>query len=407
MRSIVETAPFNTGPWRHRSEMETGTTMPGEVTVIGAGPAGLVAAATLARHGARVRVYEKAATVGHRFAGDFQGLENWSSPVGVIERLARIDVEPGFEQHPFHEVNFYDRRLRKSVARTDDPLFHLVRRGPDSGSLDRALLDQAQEAGAEVLLGQAAPRARRGDIVAIGPRFADGIVSGYVFETELADQAHCIISEELAPAGYAYLLICAGQATLATCLFRGQQAWSDARRRTADAFRTLVPELDLADARPFSGYGSVFGSARFTDEAGRLYVGEAAGLQDPEWGFGMWYAMESGALAAQSLLNGFDYRATAQRRFEPMRKAGFANRFVYERLPRRVVPLLLRRVAPSPGLLHRLRRHWAPSLLKSALSRLVLPVFTRTRLRHRDRSCHSQTCDCVWCSHGETMQFLD
>ncbi len=381
--------------------MSTGT------TVIGAGPSGLVAALTLARQGHEVRVFEKAETVGHRFAGDFQGLENWSSSLGVIERLRQLGVEPTFDQHPFHEVTFYDRKLRPTIARTKEPLFHLVRRGPDSGSLDRALLDQARAAGVDVLLGQAAPRARRGDIVAIGPRFADGIVTGYVFSTSLEDQAHCIISNEFAPAGYAYLLICDGRATLATCLFRGHQSWSDARLRASETFRRLVPGLDLTDARPFSGYGSVFGSARFTDEAGRLFVGEAAGLQDPEWGFGMWFAMESGQLAAQSLLAGFDYSPAAQARFEPIRKAAFANRFIYERIPAMAVPLLLRRAASSSDLVRHLRRHWTPTRLKSALTRVVLPSFSRTRLQHRDRSCHSTSCDCVWCSHGPTMHGID
>jgi flavin-dependent dehydrogenase len=378
-----------------------------DTTVIGAGPAGIVAAMTLARRGRSVRLYEKAETVGHRFAGDFQGLENWSSNLGVVDRLAALGVKPTFDRYPFHEVTFYDRALRPTVALTDAPMFHLVRRGSEAGSLDRSLLRQAVAAGVDVLLGQAAPHAHSGDIIAIGPRFADGLVTGYVFPTRLKDQAHCIVSDLIAPAGYAYLLICDGRATLATCLFEGQHTWNEARDATVNRFRQLVPGIDLSDARPFSGYGSVFGSARFTDEAGRLYVGEAAGLQDPEWGFGMWLAMESGQLAARSLVDGFDYASRARSTFEPMRKAAFANRFVYERLPARVVSVLLRRAASSPNLLHHLQRHWKPTRAKSAVARFALPVFTRTRLRHRDRACHSPTCDCVWCSHGPTMQFIE
>ncbi len=376
-------------------------------SVIGAGPAGLVAAATLAREGRRVRVYEKAATVGHRFAGDYQGLENWSSTTDALDRLADLAVEPTFAYQAFHEVTFYGRKLEPVVNRSDEPLFYLVKRGPGDRSLDMALLDQARDAGAEVLLGQPAERARRGDIVAIGPRFADGIATGYVFSTTLEDQAHCVISEDLAPAGYAYLLIWNGRATLATCLFRNQQISTEARKRTVETFTALVPGLDLSNARPFSGYGSVFGLTGYSDEAGRLFVGEAAGLQDPEWGFGMWYAMESGALAARSLLEGFDYKEAASGQFDRRREVALFNRLLYESLPAAAVPWLLKQGAGSSDLRSRLRRHWAPNTLKSGLARAVLPRFRRTRLKRQDRACHSPTCECVWCTHGEACSRPD
>jgi flavin-dependent dehydrogenase len=370
-------------------------------TVIGAGPAGLVAAATLARAGRRVILLEKAGEVGHRFAGDIQGLENWSQTDDAFDRLAQLGVEPTFPYRPLHEVTFYDHRLRPVVGRSPAPLCYLVRRGPQDGSFDRALLEQARSAGVEVRFGRAAERALRGDIVAIGPRFADGIATGYVFRTRLEDQAHCIISEELAPAGYAYLLIWDGHATLATCLFDRSRRSKDARRRTVETFRRLVPGLDLENARPFSGYGSVFGEARFTDEAGRLYVGEAAGLQDPEWGFGMWYAMESGALAARSLLDGFDYATAAAPRFEPRRRTALANRLLYESLPEPAVDVLIRWAATSPGIRRRIRRHWTPNRAKSAIAQLARRRFARTRLHYRDRACHLEECDCVWCTHGD------
>lgn len=51
--------------------------------------------------------------------------------------------------------------------------------------------------------------------------------------------------------------------------------------------------LTSSDTAPSGSVACGFG-----DEAGVILAGEVAGLQDPEWGFGMLYATESGALAA-------------------------------------------------------------------------------------------------------------
>lgn len=48
----------------------------GPINIVGAGPAGLAAAITLARAGRAVIVHEAQAEVGYRFQRDLQGLEN-------------------------------------------------------------------------------------------------------------------------------------------------------------------------------------------------------------------------------------------------------------------------------------------------------------------------------------------
>lgn len=48
---------------------------------------------------------------------------------------------------------------------------------------------------------------------------ADAIAAGYLFDTDMADGIYAVVSDDLAPKGYAYLLMNRGRGTLATCLF--------------------------------------------------------------------------------------------------------------------------------------------------------------------------------------------
>jgi len=373
-----------------------------QTTVVGAGPAGLAAAIILARAGRRVRVLERHASVGQRFHGDMQGLENWSADGDVLARLRMLGIDTDFPLRGFDKVTFYDSRLRSVPTRTARPLFYLVRRGPGAGTLDTALLRQARDAGAEVQLEEAATGAGPGTIVATGPRQADGIAAGYVFRTSLEDQAHAIVHPILAPAGYAYLLIWNGRATLATSVFRSPKSWRPALDATVEAFTRLVPGLRLEEPRRFGGYGGLLTRTRYSDESGRLYVGEAAGLQDAEWGFGMVTAMRSGVLAANSLLAGRDYATLARREFEPTRAAGLVNRAVWEELPQRLLDAAVHFEAGRGDLPGRLRRHWAANPLKSRLAPAVLGSYA-DRLHDVDRACHDASCRCLRCSCGDLL----
>ncbi len=362
--------------------------------VVGAGPSGLAAAVTFGATGRAVRVLERHDTVGHRYGDGLQGLENWSARDDVLQRLHRIGLRTDFAYRPFREVTFYDSRLRPVIARSPRPLFYLVRRGPGADSFDGALLRQAHDLGVEVRTGTVARSAAPGTVVATGPRAPDGLVVGFTFRSGLPDQAHVLVHPGLAPAGYAYLLIWDGLATLATFLFRDRGRWRQARDSTVAAFESVVPGLQPRDPRPFAGVGSLTAATRFRDGGGRLYAGEASGLQDPEWGFGMLTAVRSGVLAASSLLGGWDYGEQARRQLVPARDAGLVNRTIFERLPDRIVDPLLRIEVARPDLPGRLHRHWAPAWWKSlAASRLTGPA----RQAHADRACHRGSCECLDC----------
>lgn len=78
------------------------------IQIGGAGPAGLAAAITLARAGRRVLVHEVQPDVGHRFGGDFQGLENWSTHEDALDWLQVLGITREFTFLPLSSGHIFD-----------------------------------------------------------------------------------------------------------------------------------------------------------------------------------------------------------------------------------------------------------------------------------------------------------
>ena len=108
------------------------------VEIAGAGPAGLAAAIILARAGRKVIVYEMQKEVGHRFGGDFQGLENWSTTEDVLATLAALGLATDFNAMPCRKGTIFDAADKRYEIKSNDPLFYMVERGPGPGSFDTA-----------------------------------------------------------------------------------------------------------------------------------------------------------------------------------------------------------------------------------------------------------------------------
>lgn len=319
-------------------------------------------------------MYDRAPRPGARFHGDTQGLENWSRSVDVLEELRTMGIATDFARWPRTEATFYDHRGRMHAVRTSRPLFYALRRGDVAGSLDRALDEQARAAGATIRRGERAPADAAGVVIrATGPRNADAIAVGYVFETDAPDAAIAIVDERLAPRGYSYLLVNDGHATLASCQFDRLRDWRGPLEETVRAFRLLAP-FDLSAARFFSGYGNALRGGRLVS-GNELRVGEAAGLQDALWGFGMRHAVRSGHLAAQSILTGESYKALVQREIMPHVRASVVDRLVWDHAGERFFGSLVDRVArhedPTAFMGWGLGPMWIKDLLYPIARRLV------------------------------------
>jgi len=362
------------------------------IIIAGAGPAGLAAAITLAREGKDVIIHEAKSEVGHRFQGDFQGLENWSSKNDTLSWLEELGFRINFTAHPFANGYAYDSKDKRYDIRSDKPLFYLIDRGPGQNTLDTGLLTQALDLGVEVRFNSRLKQLHGIGILAAGPKVPDAIAVGYHFETTLDDGFWVICSDDLAPKGYAYCLILKGRGTVKTCMFSGFKQEKIYVKRTLQAFQRLIG-LEMKNPVAHGGAGN-FRVPRSGYSGQHPLVGEQAGFQDTLWGFGIRLAISSGVLAAQSILSGESYDDLWQRQLQAQMQTSVVNRVFYGLLGNRSYRLFLKIMTGKPDIRGSLYSIYNPSYIKKWL----LPWASgRYESRRKDVTCNHIDCHCVWC----------
>lgn len=337
------------------------------VKVLGGGISGLGAAINLAKAGHEVDVFDRSQRAGERYGGNLQGIDNWSSDLDVKERLEEIGIEANFDLEPLRSVTITNRS-REVVRQFRRPISYLVRRGPYPGTLDQGLASQAADAGVRIHPGETISPGEA-DIVATGylPGKAFGIVKGVTFRTSMEDLAMIMLGDEIAYRGYAYLLASGGRGTLCVAVMNRFREVDTYLQRAREAFSDRL-KLDMEDPKLVSGFGSFSMQPRLC-QGETLYVGEAAGIQDLLWGFGIDKALASGYLAAQSIANRQDYEEISAGLLDRL-KVSMVNRFLWEALHLDSYELmtdLLGRVGDPGRLFHRAHSY-------TILHRALLPI---------------------------------
>ena len=325
------------------------------IRIVGAGLSGLSAAITLAKAGRSVDVFEKNQDVGKRFRGDIEGLENWSEKEDIIDEFKRMNIAVNFDCDPFSTLTVTNGSKSKEI-KFKKPLFYLVKRGSMSGSLDYGLKEQALSLGVCIHFGKTIPQ-DQADIAATGPASNEiaGIDKGIAFKTTMRDTAVLLLNEKAAFKGYAYLLVTKGYGCMCTVVLNKLTSVASCFEETKKIFSTLV-DLDMQEPKKVGGIGR-FSAKNVFKKGKTLFVGEAAGLQDFLWGFGMRYAVTSGFLAARSILDKKDYQKAAQEYFNHKIKASITNRYLWEKCGRIRYSLMIENRRIMRAILYRMHRY--------------------------------------------------
>ncbi len=335
-----------------------------EITIQGAGPAGLSAAITLASRGRRVTVYEKNPDCGMRFRGDFQGFENWSSPTDIFDTLHGIGIATDFWHTPVLQAQIFDYKRNARTIHFERPALYLIKRGAIPGSLDQSLKQQATNKGVTLVFNTKVTDTEA-DIIASGPTRADGIVRGITFQTTFAHEPTLILDDTLAPKAFAYLLVADGRGCLGTGMTKHYNRADEYLDRTIQAF-TDIYHLDIQNPKRFTGYGNFSLRTRYYED-GKYYVGERAGLQDFLFAFGLRQAILSGHLAATSILDNKDYDSLMQETLVPQLRVSLVNRFLFSLLGNRGYSQALERGKKITKPLARANRIYNSHLLPKVL----------------------------------------
>lgn len=299
------------------------------VTIAGAGPAGMAAAIYLARSGYQVKVYDARSSPGVRFAGGFQVLDNYSLNTDVREQISTLHLHDHIPHHPLKTAVLFDPRGYPHSVQSSEPYGFLITRRA-KGSLDDILFRTSRELGVRFFFGS---RVSRADIMATGPHQPDGISREWHFSTDDNTRIRVYFNPDTSPGGYSYLFTFQGEGTFGTAITRHFASLPDFFERNLKFFRALE-DLPMRNIRVGHSYMNFFlrNSAVLS---GALLAGEAAGFQDFLFGLGLRQALLTGQLAAKSLVTGASYDRLWKPAIHNMARISVVNRFLYEFMGKR------------------------------------------------------------------------
>lgn len=153
------------------------------------------------------------------------------------------------------------------------------------------------------------------DIISIGSAENKpvGVVKGIRFETNSDDIAVYLSNKKAANRGYFYLLITKGYGCMCSVNLYEWGSKANVYFKKTYEIITKLFNVEIKNKKKVGGIGCFLLKPKLV-ENGKIFTGEAAGLQDVFSGFGMRYAFTSGYLAALSIIKNKNYKKLIKQR---------------------------------------------------------------------------------------------
>lgn len=356
-----------------------------KINILGAGISGLSAAINLAKKGYTVEIFEKRSDCGKRFLGDLEGLENWSSKVDVVKELNSMNIKTNFDNNPFKKLSVSDGKEILEIN-LKKPMFYLVKRGAVANSIDQGLKNQALDQGVNIHFNEKVSQENI-DIISTGPAGQKYFVvaKGIHFESNSDDIAFLLLNNEASANGaYSYLLISNGYGCICSVnIYTTGHEANKYYKKTYEMITKLV-DIDIRNEKNVGGLGC-FQLRPNLIKNGKIYTGEAAGLQDLLWGFGMRYAIISGYLASISITENKNYKKLIRKKLNKRLKTSIVNRYLTDRYYNYVHKYIFDIVRSDPGSwMNILYERFNPTFY----TRMLYP-FARLQVAKRFNTLHS------------------
>jgi len=340
------------------------------ITIAGAGIAGMTAAINLAKVGFEVEIIEKCSEVGARFDRDFQFFENWNQEEDVLDALKKMNIEINFPIIPIQDGRVYDYKYHEYEFHHNEPQMYLVKRGQFQYCLDFYLKEQAVKAGVKFRFKEKA-ELDNVDIIATGPSYEESLVyvKGVRFKTDIDYEIRVIFDSNIAPNVYAYMVAYEKAGLICTAYTKEYNYKKSGLRYVEDAIKAFqnTGSFEMTNKIYFNNYGI----SPLIKAHSKIVIGEAAGFQDVNWGFGMRLAVISGYLASRSIIENKNYWDLVNKDILPYIATTTFNRFIFEKFGKLSSLLILKGLAISGDPVKVITRFYRPSLFKRCLFKFL------------------------------------